>query len=53
MRSEPESERGNRREGQNKGREIVTSVEEVSKESGKCSRKGRVVVDDYIRNSVF
>jgi len=50
---EPESERGYRREGQNEGWEIVASVEEVSKESGECPRKGRVIVENYVGNSVF
>lgn len=38
-RNEPESEERNRRERQYKGREVVTSVEEVSNESRECSRK--------------
>lgn len=48
-----ESEGGNGRERKSKGREIVTSVEEVSEERGECSRKGWVIVENYGGNFIF
>ena len=53
LQNEKVSKRRREERGQYKGREIVASVEEVSKESGECSRKGRVVVENDVGNSVF